>query len=252
MTSFKTCLAVSALMLGATAYQPALAQEMDRTAVENIIKEYLVSNPEVVEAALLELEKRRIAKEEDEKRLALEEVADILYDSPNQVVLGNPEGDVTLVEFFDYNCGYCRRSLADMLRLAEADKNLRIVLKEFPVLGQPSMEAAQVAIAVNDVAPELYQDFHVALMSAKGRANKQSALKAAKDLGIDQDKLQEALASSAIRDTLSEVFTIAEKLSLTGTPSYVVGGKDLTSDVSIGAVGFDRLSEQINAARASK
>ncbi|MTI17281.1 DsbA family protein [Rhodobacteraceae bacterium RKSG542] len=217
---------------------------LDREAVETIVREYLIENPEVIAEALTVLEERRVAEEEAAKKQALAEISDILFDSDNQVVLGNPEGDVTLVEFFDYNCGYCKRAMADMYRLIEEDSNLRVVLKEFPVLGQPSLDAAKVAIAVNELAPEKYSDFHAVLMSQAGRANLETAMKAATDLGLDKAEVEKAMDSGAVQATLQEVYTIANALGLTGTPSYAIG-----SDVLVGAVGYDALKEKIDAQR---
>ncbi len=133
---------------------PATAQEIDRGEIEKIVREYILKNPEIITEALTELERREQEAEEAARREVLTSSADILYNSTRQVVLGNPQGSVTLVEFFDYNCGYCKRAYGDMVRLMDENPDLRVVLKEFPGLGQPSVEAAQVAIAVISVAPE--------------------------------------------------------------------------------------------------
>ncbi|WP_068082642.1 DsbA family protein [Polycladidibacter stylochi] len=247
---FKQMLCLAAMLIVATTAMlgvQAKAADMDRQQVEKIIHDYLMENPEVITKALNELENRRVAQQEQARKEALVEMRDTLENSKYQVVLGNPKGDVTLVEFFDYNCGYCRRSLADMMKLMEDDGNLRIVLKEFPVLGQASMQAAQVAIALNEVAPEKYEDFHIAMLSSKERATKESAMRIVKDLGVDMNKIEDELKSDSTRNTLQEVFTMAEKLSINGTPSYVIG-----DEVAIGAVGVDSLKEIIAQTRAQK
>jgi len=172
-----------------------------------------------------------------------------LFNSARQVVVGNIKGDVTLVEFFDYNCGYCKRALTDLLELMKNDGNLKVVLKEFPVLGAGSVEAAQVAVAVRmqDKTGKKYLDFHQKLLGGRGQVDKARALAAAKDAGLDMAKLEKDLASEEVRVTLEESFKLAESLGLNGTPSYVVG-----SDVVIGAVGLDALKQKVNNARCGK
>ncbi|KZL21825.1 Disulfide bond formation protein D precursor [Pseudovibrio axinellae] len=236
-----TCAATLTLL---PATLSAQAEPLNRVEVESIIKEYLVANPEVVLDALQELDKRRAAEEESARKASISNLSDEIYNSDYQVVLGNPDGDVTLVELFDYNCGYCKRALSDLVRLVDEDKNLRVVLKEFPVLGKPSQEAARVAIAVSDVAPDKYEDFHLALLGQPGRANMASSLKVAEDLGISRASLEKSMKSNQAAETFQEVFTIAEQLGITGTPSYILG-----DDVIVGAVGYDALKEKIAAER---
>jgi protein-disulfide isomerase len=162
-----------------------------------------------------------------------------------QVVLGNPSGDVTLVEFFDYNCGYCRRAHADMTRLISEDGKLRVVLKEFPVLGPASMEAAQIAIAVNIIAPEKYGEFHDKMLADRAQASANRAIAVAESMGIDGAKLREAVKNDTVGKTIEEVYSMANALGLTGTPSYVLG-----DEVVVGAVGYDELKSKIDAVRA--
>ncbi|NBN62360.1 thioredoxin domain-containing protein [Microvirga tunisiensis] len=223
---------------------PLAAQTPDKAAIEAIVKEYLLANPEVVRDALIELDRREKAAAEAAAAKLVSDNSSLLFNSTRQVVLGNPKGDVTLVEFFDYNCGYCKRALSDMERLIEEDKNLRVVLKEFPVLGQPSIEAAQVAIAVNIAAPEKYADFHAALLGNRGKADMAVAVEMAKAAGVTQQDLEKAMASGEVMATLEEVYGLANQLGLTGTPAYVIG-----KDVIPGAVGYDTLKETIAAVR---
>ena len=224
---------------------PVLAQSLDRSDVEKIIREYLVENPEIIAEAMTELERRQTEAEEQARAQALADSADILFDSTRQVVMGNPNGSVTLVEFFDYNCGYCKRAYADKMRLIEEDPDLRLVLKEFPVLGQGSVEAAVVAIAVNEVAPEKYAEFHENLLLSRGQANSQSALRVVESLGIDLEAVQASMSSDEPGHVIEEVYTIANRLGLTGTPSYVVG-----DEVVFGAVGYDQLRSKLTELRS--
>ncbi len=171
--------------------------------------------------------------------------ADILFNSARQVVLGNPKGSVTLVEFFDYNCGYCKRAHADMVQLLDEEPELRMVLKEFPVLGEGSVEAAKVAVAVNTLAPEKYADFHQALLMTRGRANKDSALKAAADIGLSAEEIANVMSTDETDRTIEESYTLANRLGLTGTPSYVIG-----NEVIPGAVGYAQLKAKVDALKS--
>ncbi len=222
---------------------PAVADAQAPVSGE-FIRTYLLDNPEVIRDAFFELERRQAEAEKTQRIAKISDNESILFNSTRQAVLGNPEGDVTLVEFMDYNCGYCKRAHADMTRLLEEDPKLRVVLKEFPVLGQPSVEAAHVAAAVNLVAPENYGAFHDKLMTSKGRANGAKALQAAKEIGIEDDALAAALKDPEVSATIEEAYGLAKTLGLTGTPAYVVG-----DEVVFGAVGVDELRAKIKSVR---
>src|SRR6202040_324939 len=148
-----------------------------------------------------------------------------LFYSPRQVTIGNHQGDVTLVEFFDYNCGYCKRAMTDMLEIMKEDPKLRVVLKEFPVLGPGSVEAAQVAVAVRmqDKGGKKYLEFHQKLLGGRGQADKARALAVAKEIGLDMGRLEKDLKSDEVTASIAESMKLAEALGLNGTPSYVIG-----------------------------
>ena len=228
---------------------PAAAQDFStaqRGEIEKIIKEYLIRHPEVLQEAMAELEKKQQLAETEKARSAIKNHSDALFNSPRQVVLGNPQGDVTFVEFFDYNCGYCKRALTDMVEIMGKDPKLKVVLKEFPVLGPGSVEAAQVAVAVRmqDKTGKKYLEFHQKLLGGRGQVDKAKALATAKEIGLDMARLDKDLKSDEIGKTLDESMKLAEALGLNGTPSYVIG-----NDVVIGAVGQAALSQKIQAAR---
>ena len=164
--------------------------------------------------------------------------------SDHQMVLGNPEGAVTMVEFFDYNCGYCKRALTDMTALLAANPDLRVVLKEFPILSEGSAEAARISVAVKDIAPDRYLDFHQALLSSPGAADAAKALEVAGDLGLDAEALKEAAAAESVEQNLQEVHELAGLLGISGTPSYVIG-----TELVPGAIGYDGLQSKVAAAR---
>jgi protein-disulfide isomerase len=223
--------------------------DAQRGDIETIVKNYLVAHPEVLEEAMAELSKRQAAAEAEKSEAAVSENAEKIFNSPRGVVLGNRDGDVTFVEFFDYNCGYCKRAMADMLDLMKSDSKLKVVLKEFPVLSQGSVEAAQVAVAVRmqDPGGKKYLDFHQKLLGGRGAADKARAMAAAKDAGLDMARIEKDLASPEVKSTIEENLKLAEAMGLNGTPSYVIG-----KQVVIGAVGLDGLKEKISTARCGK
>ena len=231
---------------------PASAQsfsEPQRGEIEKIIKEYLLKHPEVLQEAMAELEKRQAVAEAEKARSAVKNHSEAIFNSPRQVTLGNLQGDVTFVEFFDYNCGYCKRALDDMNALMAKDPKLKVVLKEFPVLGPGSTEAAKVAVAVRmqDKTGKKYLEFHQKLLTGRGQADRARALAVAKEVGLDVARIERDMSSDEVKVTLEESLKLAEKLGLNGTPSYVIG-----TNVVIGAVGLDKLRESVNTARCGK
>jgi protein-disulfide isomerase len=232
--------------------QAASAQsftDTQRGDIESIVKNYLIAHPEVLEEAMAELTKRQTAAETEKHEMSVAKNADTIFNSPRGVTLGNKDGDVTFVEFFDYNCGYCKRAMADMLDLMKTDPKLKVVLKEFPVLGPGSVEAAQVAVAarMQDPSGKKYLDFHQKLLGGRGQADKAHAMAAAKDAGFDMARLEKDIASPEVRATIEENFKLAEDMGMNGTPSYVIG-----KEVVVGAVGLDGLKEKIGIARCGK
>ena len=217
--------------------------------IEAIIKNYLVSHPEVLEEAMGELSKRQAAEEAQKHEASVSENAGAIFNSPHGVVLGNKDGDVTFVEFFDYNCGYCKRAMGDMLDLMKNDPKLKVVLKEFPVLSAGSIEAAQVGVAVRmqDPTGKKYLDFHQKLLGGRGAADKARAMAVAKEVGLDMARLEKDMAGPEAKATIEENFKLAEAMGMNGTPSYVIG-----KQVVIGAVGLENLKEKIGVARCGK
>jgi protein-disulfide isomerase len=219
--------------------------DSQRSEIEAIIRNYLIANPEIIRDAINELQR----KEDEAARLAqtqsIIDNSERLFSAPVDVAIGNPDGDVTLVEFFDYNCGYCRRAHADMQNLLATDPNLRIVLKEFPILGEGSVQASQVAVAVLLTTPDRYREFHDALLTEPGQVDRDSALALAEELGLDATALSEKAGSPEVRATITESHQLAQRLELTGTPSYVTARQ-----VIVGAVGYDALRAEIEKVRA--
>ncbi|MET0605410.1 MAG: DsbA family protein [Beijerinckiaceae bacterium] len=224
----------------APAFSPAQKQ-----AIEAIIKDYLLQNPEILREALMELESRQREAERVAQKKALEEQQAALLSENGSIVVGNPKGDVTLVELFDYNCGYCKKSLVDMQALLKSDPKLKVVLRDFPILGPDSVEASKVAMAVKQhLKGDKYFDYHVRLMSSRGRAGKDRALEVAKEMGLDPVKLAKDAESPAVAQAIQQTLQIAEALSVNGTPAFVVG-----DEVIAGAVGEETMRRAIQSVR---
>lgn len=209
------------------------------------IHDYLVSHPEVIREAAEELDRREKAAEAADREKTMRNEAAKLFYSPNQAVVGNPDGDVTLVEFFDYNCGYCKQSLANVTKLIESDPKLRVVLKDFAILGPESLEAAEVATAARQqLKGQKFWEFHRRLLSARGHIGKAQALAVAKELGADMDQLEKDIKNPATRAALAEVEGLAEKLHFGGTPSWVIG-----ADAYVGGLSLADMRAKIDNVR---
>ena len=246
MPSRLTRSAIAALLLlGA---HPALAQSfspVQRQEMGQIIKEYLLQNPEVLQDALNELQRRSAEAEKASQVAAIRELRDELTKPAPGTVVGNPAGDVTLVEFFDYNCPYCKQSLGDLQALAKGDPKLRIVIKDFPVLGPDSLEASRVALAAKQqLSGDKLFDFHARLLGTRGRINGDRALALAKEMSLDLPRLQRDMAGPEVKAALDGNRKLGERLGINGTPAYVLG-----DEVVAGAVGLAPLREAVAGIR---
>ena len=236
----------AALMLVAAApVRAGPATDAKQSEFERMLKEYLAAHPEAIQEALDTLAARKAAAKAEQQKATIKANGRELFSSPRQVTLGNGAGDVTLVEFFDYNCGYCKRALSDLLELMKNDSNLKVVLKEYPILGPDSVEAARVAVAVRmQDASARYLAFHRKLLENRGHNDKARALAAAEEAGFDMARLDRDMASEEVTKSLDESTRLGKALAINGTPGYVVGER-----VVIGALGEQVLKESINAAR---
>lgn len=227
---------------------PAQAQGLSaeqRTAVVELIKETLLKNPELIQEALVELERRNQVAQVEAQRNALAAEKASLIDPASSMIAGNPQGDVTLIEFMDYNCGFCKRAMEDVRALAKDDPKLKLVIKDFPILGPDSVEASRVAIAVkNQLQGPKYWEFHLKLMSAKGRVNGAKALEIAREAGADIERVKKEMEAPAIRAVIEQTVALGDRLGLTGTPAFIVG-----DEVVFGAVGQAALKQKIEAVR---
>jgi protein-disulfide isomerase len=196
-----------------------------KKALGEIIKDYLVKNPEV----LIEVQSALDEKAEKEQSAKLKDFmagnAKSIYRSPGSSVAGDANGDITVVEFFDFNCGYCKRGLPEVQKLIQDDKKVRFVFKELPILSKGSEEAARVALAAK--RQEKYWEFHQAMLGSKGQANEASALRTAESLGLDMGKIKADMASDGVKSELEDMKALAKKIGINGTPHFLVGDKSI-------------------------
>src|ERR1700678_3854062 len=230
--------AFTAAPVSADEFTPAQKQELGA-----FIKDYLVNNPDVLRSAIEALDKHDKEAADSERQKVVNTQSSALFSSKYQATLGTPKGSATLVEFFDYNCHYCKGALPDVTRLLKDDPNLRIVLKDYPVLGPGSVEAAKVASAVRNQLPgDKFWAFHTKLLAMHGPIGKAEALSVAHDLGLDMDKLSKDMENHEVETGLREVMGMADSLQINGTPSFVVG-----QEVVVGAVGYDELKGKLDS-----
>ena len=227
-----------ALPARADEFTPAQKQELGA-----FIHDYLVNNPDVLRDAIVALDKRDKATAEADQQKVVESKSGQLFSSKYQATIGNPKATATLVEFFDYNCHFCKGALPDITKLIKGDSNLKLVLKDFPVLGPGSVEAAKVASAARNQLPgDKFWAFHAKLLAMHGPIGKPEALAVAKELGLDMDKLAKDMESPDVKAGLDETMQLADALQINGTPTFVVG-----QDVVVGAVGYDQLKDKIDS-----
>lgn len=206
---------------------PALAQQTSfspeqKKELENLVRDILVKNPQILVEAMQALERQQEERAAAGAKLAIKENAKEIFDDGVSYVAGNPKGDVTLVEFFDYRCGYCKQVQGPLLALLKEDSKLRVVLKELPVLGPDSMFAARAAIASQEQKGK-YLDFHNAMMAHRGQLPESEVFRLAGSVGLDIDRLKKDMASPKVSQVIERNLTLAQKIGVDGTPGFVIG-----------------------------
>lgn len=196
---------------------------LDEKTIIAVVHNYLTKNPEVLVEMTNELDKRQQAEEAEKQQKVISENSDAIFRSPLAQVAGNPNGDVSVVEFFDYNCGFCKRALPDVVKLVDNDDKVRLVLKELPIFGEESEAAAKVALAAAKQGK--YFEMHQKLFTEPGKADKDKALKIAQELGLDVPQLEKDMQDPSIQQALDESKQLSQKLELQGTPLYFIGDR---------------------------
>ncbi|MEN9894606.1 MAG: hypothetical protein RIR97_458 [Pseudomonadota bacterium] len=240
---YLSCMAFLALSLCSAGPAGAL-DDQQKKEIGDFIKQYLIENPEVLLDVQSALEQKQAEEQAKKSSELIGSNRDSIFHSPDDVVLGNPKGSVTIVEFFDYNCHYCKIALPDMEAIIEKDSDVRFVLKEFPILGPDSIAAHKVADAFRLIAPEKYHDFHRALLGGDERATETRALAVAAKLGVTEAEIQAKMKASPFKVRATKVYSLAEKMGINGTPAYIIGNETMS-----GAVGIDLLSSKVSNVR---
>ena len=219
---------------------------LEEKKIVDIVHNYLTKNPEVLVEMTTELDKRQQAEQAEQQQKVISENAEAIFRSPLAHVAGNPNGDVSVVEFFDYNCGFCRRALPDVVKLIDTDDKVRVVFKELPIFGDESAAAAKAALAAAKQGK--YFEMHQKLFSEPGKADKDKALKIAQELGLDVPQLEKDMQDPSIQQALDEAKGLAEKLALQGTPLYLIGDRLIS-----GAPDdlYDQLTAKVAEVRAT-
>jgi protein-disulfide isomerase len=228
---------------GAQAQEALSAKQADQ--VRKIVKDYLMENPEIILDAVEAMrEKQRLAAESEAKRAITERKKDI-FDDATSPVGGNPKGDVVLVEFFDYNCGYCKAMHDGMMKVIKEDGKVRLIYKELPILGPASLLAAKAALAANK--QKKYSEFQDAMMRLKGGLSETTIMKTAADIGLDVAKLKKDMEGADVADAIARNKELARSLNVEGTPAFVIG-----ETVLPGAIPEASLKQWINDQRENK
>ena len=209
----------------APAYAGSVAEfsQGQRKAIEGIVKDYLIQNPEIFIEVQSALEAKLAEQEASRTKELVASHAKEIYRAPNAPVAGNPDGDITVVEFFDYNCGYCKRGFGEIAKLIETDKNVRVVFKEFPILRDESEQAARLALAARMQGK--YWEVHRDMIQTKGLVNEAVGLKIAEKHGLDIAKLKADMGSPEVKAELDRVKALAQTLAINGTPHFLVGDR---------------------------
>jgi protein-disulfide isomerase len=219
------------------------SSSIDDASFGDAVERYLLAHPDVLDRVSVALASQKEEARRTRDREAIDRIAADIFSSPDDPVLGNPEGDVTLVELFDYNCTYCRSSMPEIAALLAQDKQLRLVLKEFPILSPGSVQAARVGVLVAKEDVD-YWAFHEALFSGRGQVDGEAALKAAQALGLDASSLRTSLESADVTKVLDGNYEVADALKVTGTPTFIIG-----DEIISGAVGYEALRARIESMR---
>lgn len=233
-------LAGAMLMPGFTA---SATEKLPVADIEKIVHDYLLRQPEVIYQAIQELQKRQQAEEAAKAQAMIAEHGDEIFRHADDPVVGNADGNATLVEFFDYHCGYCRSMTPGLRAMIGTDPQLRFVFKDLPVLGPDSVTAAKAGVAAFKVDPAKYYDFHLALMQSKD-LSRDAILGVAVKQGYDREKLSAEMDQPWVKERIDANLALAEQLGINGTPSFVVG-KTLVP----GAVDVGRLAQLVNDER---
>lgn len=213
-------------------------EPVTRQALEQMIEQYIRTHPEIIEQSLQSLENKRATEEQERRKAAIATHQDDLLNDPGSPMSGNPNGDVTVVEFFDYRCGYCKRAAPALTELQQRDPGVRVVYKDFPILGEASEFAARAALAAN--LQGKHRAFHEALLATKDELSKEQLFHIAQNAGLDVTRLSQDLTRPEWDTIIARTRTLAKNLGISGTPAFIVG-----NDLVPGALDLTSLQELV-------
>ncbi len=246
MRPFRLMSCAAAVVVALSGYAAAaepLSPEQEE-AVRQLVIDVLKNRPEIIIEALQAYEIKRQAEQKAQEKDAIASLRSELEEDPASPFVGNPEGDVTIVEFSDYRCGYCKKVFPSLQALLKEDPKLRLVIKEFPVLGEESVLAARAGLAIWQLAPGKYDDFHAVMMANRGALTEDKLLRVGEGLGVSRDRMKAAMASPEVERSIGKNHQLAGRIGIQGTPAFIVGGQLVP-----GAVEVDVLRQLVAHAR---
>jgi len=244
MKTFRWAVMTLALTLAPASASAEEFNDKQKSEIEQIVRDYLLEHPEILLDVSKVLEQKQEEEEQKKRMAGVTENADEIFRSPADYVGGNPNGDVTMVEFFDYNCSWCKKGMPEVMQLLEKDKGLRFVLKEFPIFGEDSEYAARAALAAHKQGK--YWDLHLAMLGHEGKIKKEDVDRIAQEMGLDLDRLHKDMELPEIAGAISRNQELAQRLAINGTPAFVID-----STVVPGYLPADGLAEKIQDVRAN-
>ncbi len=248
LTALFTGLTALSLALPAAAFDIDAMSDTERQAFREEIRGYLLDNPEVLMEALAVLEARREAEAAQNEGQLLVEYEGAIFDDGWSYVGGNPDGDVTIVEFLDYRCGFCKRAFPAVEELISTDGNIKLIVKEFPILGPASELGSRYAIATKRVAgDEAYKSVHDTMMEMRGDLSEAILAKISDDLVLDHDAITAEMRSDEVSMVISTNRELASRLEIQGTPSFIMG-----DTIVRGFLELQQMRDVVEAIRAEQ
>lgn len=226
---------------------PALAQDMspeEKAAINAQIRAYILENPEIIVEAMQVLEQREQAAQANADRELLASMRGPLENDGFSLITGNPDGDVTVIEFLDYRCGYCKQAHDSVKALLASDPNIKFIVKEFPILGPESTFASRAAMASLEQGADAYLSFNDAMMRHRGDLDQHTVMRLAGEAGVDQAKLAEDIQNPQIAANIRETYGLARRLDISGTPAFIIG-----DTIVRGFLPYDSLKEIVEDER---
>lgn len=243
----------TAIALASVALAPLAASAQDkartytRAELQKIVKDTLMEDPQIIIDAVEQLQIRQQAEKENQARQVIGAYKTSLFEDKESPTAGADEGDITIVEFFDYNCGYCKRSLPNVMKLLKEDSKVKVVFKEYPVLAPSSEDAARASLAMYYLEPDRYFDFHAALFQLGGKFDEKNILAVAEGMGADRDDFKEMMQSKRVTDHLEDTRELAAKMGAQGVPVFIIG-----DEMFPGAITYEAMKQQVNIVREEK